>query len=194
LLRLIAGLIPASAGQVRVGGIDPATDRRGALAQLGILFQNPDHQIIFPTVTEELAFGLRQLGHKDAEARATRLLARWGRAKWANASISTLSQGQRQFLCLLAVLAMEPATILLDEPFSGLDLPMRARLGRELAGLPQRIVVITHDPAMLANYDRVVWLEQGQLRGDGSPAEVLPEYEALMAQLGGLDADADITP
>ena len=70
LLRLIAGLIAPTAGRVRVDGIDPAGDRTAVLSRLGILFQNPDHQILFPTVEEELAFGLLQQGRSEAEARA----------------------------------------------------------------------------------------------------------------------------
>ncbi|MDT8858414.1 ABC transporter ATP-binding protein [Paracoccaceae bacterium Fryx2] len=194
LLRLIAGLIPAATGSVLVDGIDPARDRKGILSRLGILFQNPDHQIIFPTVEEELAFGLRQQGRSDAEARALAraTLAAQGRSHWATASVASLSQGQRHFLCLLAVLAMEPATILLDEPFAGLDLPTQIRLGRALSALPQRLVTITHDPAALAGYDRVLWLEAGRIRADAAPAAVLPAFTAEMARLGDADADADL--
>ncbi|MFD1809408.1 ATP-binding cassette domain-containing protein [Gemmobacter lanyuensis] len=74
LLRLAAGLLPPTAGSVQVAGVDPAKDRRAMLRAVGILFQNPDHQIIFPTVEEELAFGLRQMGLPAAVARG-RVLA-----------------------------------------------------------------------------------------------------------------------
>lgn len=70
--RLLSGLVEPSNGTVRIDGLDPAKDRRAALSLVGILFQNPDHQIIFPTVVEELAFGLRQLGLDDPEAAAVR--------------------------------------------------------------------------------------------------------------------------
>src|SRR5690606_21103958 len=104
-------------GRVRVEGADPFADRKAALRNLGILFQNPDHQILFPTVEEELAFGLVQQGMSQAKAleRARRTLADEGRSHWAQAPVSTLSQGQRHYLCLLAVLLMQPRTILLDE-------------------------------------------------------------------------------
>ncbi|HEY6917728.1 MAG TPA: ATP-binding cassette domain-containing protein, partial [Tabrizicola sp.] len=97
LLRLIAGLIPPDLGSVRVDGADPFKDRKAALSALGILFQNPDHQILFPTVQEELAFGLTQQGmaQRDALARAKEMLAAEGRAHWAEVPVSTLSQGQR---------------------------------------------------------------------------------------------------
>ncbi|HEX9858097.1 MAG TPA: ABC transporter ATP-binding protein, partial [Paracoccaceae bacterium] len=197
LLRLLAGLITPTTGTVRVAGrvaaFDPARDRRAALAALGILFQNPDHQIIFPTVEEELAFGLRQQGHSDGQARrlAQATLAAHGRGHWAPVSVHSLSQGQRHYLCLMAVLAMEPATILLDEPFSGLDLPTQARLTRALHALPQRLITITHDPAMLADYDRVIWLDEGRLRHDGPARAVLAAFRAEMTRLGGMNADAD---
>lgn len=194
LLRLIAGLIAPDSGTVRVDGIDPFADRAAALSSLGILFQNPDHQILFPTVEEELAFGLAQQGLPQAEAlrKAHALLADEGRGHWAKAPVSTLSQGQRHYLCLLAVLLMQPRTILLDEPLAGLDLPTQARLARRFAGLPQRLVTITHDPATLAAADRVIWLEAGRIAADGPPAEVIPVFTAEMARIGARDADADL--
>lgn len=194
LLRLIAGLVAPSVGTVQLDGADPA-DRKAMLGRVGILFQNPDHQILFPTVAEELSFGLRQMGLTGAEssARVTAALAAEGRAHWANAPTATLSQGQKQWLCLMAILLMEPATILLDEPFAGLDLPMQARLARRLAALPQRIVTVSHDPAALRGADRVIWIEGGRIVADGAPAAILREFEAAMARLGADDADADLT-
>ncbi len=194
LLRLIAGLIAPSTGQVRVDGIDPANDRKGALAALGILFQNPDHQILFPTAEEELAFGLRQQGRTEGEALAAAraALASEGRAHWGPAPTSTLSQGQRHYLCLMSVLLMQPRTILLDEPFAGLDLPTQGRLTRRLAGLPQRLVTISHDPAAVAATDRVLWIEAGRIAADGPPEAVLPAFTAEMARIEERDADTDL--
>lgn len=193
LLRLIAGLVSPSRGVVRVDGIDPARDRKAMLARLGILFQNPDHQILMPTVTEELAFGLRQMGQSDAETVARAALSAEGRAHWADQPVSTLSHGQKQWLCLMSVLLMNPATILLDEPFAALDLPTEARLTRRLAALPQRLITISHAPAAVASCDRVIWLEGGRVRADGLAAPVLAEFTEAMARLGADDADADLS-
>lgn len=193
LLRLIAGLVSPSSGVVRVDGIDPARDRKAMLARLGILFQNPDHQILMPTVTEELAFGLRQMGQSDAETVARAALSAEGRAHWADQPVSTLSHGQKQWLCLMSVLLMNPATILLDEPFAALDLPTEARLTRRLAALPQRLITISHAPAAVASCDRVIWLEGGRVRADGPAAPVLAEFTEAMARLGADDADADLS-
>ena len=66
--RVLSGLVAADTGQVRLNGVDVAHDRRRAIGAVGILFQNPDHQIIFPTVEEEIAFGLLQMGQSKAEA------------------------------------------------------------------------------------------------------------------------------
>lgn len=194
LLRLIAGLIAPSQGTVEVEGMNPTGDRKAMLARLGILFQNPDHQIIFPTVLEELAFGLSQLGHPrpEAEDRARAVLAAHGRAHWAQARVETLSHGQKQVLCLMSVLAMQPATILLDEPFAALDLPTRARLHRIFDALPQRLVTITHDPDALEGVDRVLWLDEGRLLADGPAADILPLFRAEMARIGAADADTDL--
>lgn len=194
LARLMAGLIRPDAGTVRIDSVDVAGDRRAAIRTVGILFQNPDHQILFPTVEEELAFGLRQLGQAEAEARAAvaALLAAEGRSHWARAAVHTLSQGQRQYLCLLAVLAMAPEWILLDEPFAALDLPTQHRLRRRLEDLPQRLVVVSHDPEVLAGMERVIWLEAGRVRADGAAGPVLEAFRDEMRRLGEADADADL--
>ena len=194
LLRLLAGLIAPTSGTVRVGGIDPAKDRKAMLAHLGILFQNPDHQILFPTVAEELAFGLRQMGLPAPEvaSRVRATLAAEGRSHWHDAPCHHLSQGQRQYLCLLAILMMEPQTILLDEPFAGLDLPTQARLARRLAALPQRLITISHDPEAVAACDRVIWLEAGRILQDGPAGIVLAAFRTAMHDLGAQDADADL--
>lgn len=194
LLRLMAGLISPTAGTVKVEGTNPS-DRKAMLRHLGILFQNPDHMILFPTVIEELAFGLRQTGLSDAEAQARALacLTTEGRAHWANVPTSTLSQGQRHYLCLLSVLLMQPTTILLDEPFAALDLPTQSRLSRRLAALPQRLITISHDPAAASSADRILWLDGGHIRADGPPAVVMPAFTAEMARVGEVDADTDLT-
>lgn len=192
LLRLIAGMVAPSSGSVRVDGIDPARDRKTILARLGILFQNPDHQILMPTVAEELAFGLRQMGRAEAEGMARAALRAEGRGHWADQPVSTLSHGQKQWLCLMSVLLMNPATILLDEPFAALDLPTEARLTRRLAALPQRLITISHAPAAVAGCDRVIWLEGGRVLADGPAAPVLAAFTEAMARLGADDADADL--
>jgi len=70
--------------------------------------------------------------------------------------------------------------ILLDEPFAGLDIPTARTLGRYLEALDQRIVHIAHDPAMLTDCDRVIWLEDGEVALDGPPEQVLPTYRTAM--------------
>ena len=195
LARLIAGLEAPESGRVRIGGVDVAKDRKGAIRTVGILFQNPDHQIIFPTVDEEIAFGLRQLGQGKAEATegVRAILARFGKAHWAGAAIHPLSQGQKQLVCLMAILAMRPALIVLDEPLSGLDIPTRMQLMRYLDGVEAHLIHISHDPGVLAGYGRILWIDGGEIRADGAPGEVLRAFTAEMERLGGLDDIADLT-
>ncbi len=189
LLRLIAGLQAPDSGQVRVHGVDVMRERKATIGALGILFQNPDHQIIFPTVEEEIAFGLTQLGspRPEARTRARAVLEAHGRAEWAMRATQTLSQGQRHYLCLMAVLAMEPAVILLDEPFTGLDIPTTMQLNRTLDALAQQVVLVTHDPELLVHFDRVLWLDEGRLRADGAAGDVLPRFTEAMHQMGEAD-------
>ena len=183
--RLLCGLLAPSSGRVQVNGNDLVKHRAAALKTVGILFQNPDHQIIFPTVLEELSFGLTQQGQRKAEAmqNATKILQQFDRLDWAERTIATLSQGQRHLVCLLSVLAMAPPLLVLDEPFAGLDLPTKTYLQNLLYGLDQSVLHITHDLQALAEYERVIWLEKGQVAGDGLPKNIIPAFENAMAQV-----------
>jgi biotin transport system ATP-binding protein len=194
LARVIAGLVAPTSGTARVNGLDLVKDRKAALKQIGILFQNPDHQIIFPIVDEEIGFGLRQLGQsKDAAIKMTQdTLASFGKSHWAGTYINTLSQGQKHLVCLMAVTAMAPNAIILDEPFSGLDIPTKAQLNRYLSRYHGGLIHITHDPIDLADYDVVIWLEQGKLQQTGAAADVLPAYVARMNALGESDDISDL--
>lgn len=182
LARVMTGLLAADSGEVRVMGVDVAKDRRAAIRTIGILFQNPDHQIIFPTVGEELAFGPRQQGRSKAEAReaARAMLARFGKDHWDERSVETLSQGQKHLVCLMSVLMLEPRLIVLDEPFTGLDIPTTRALQRQLDALSPMLVHITHDVSALDGYERVIWIEGGAVHRDGPAVPVLEEYLQVM--------------
>ena len=191
LAKAISGLIRPEQGRILINGVDVLKDRKAALSAVGILFQNPDHQIIFPTVEEEISFGLRQLGRSksDAAEETSNLLANFGKSDWAKRPVSTLSQGQRHLVCLMSVLAMAPAVIILDEPFSGLDIPTTRALQKRLNQLDQTLIHITHDPSVIADYDRVIWIEAGKVIADGAPDTVLPDYLHVME---AEDADAHL--
>ncbi len=195
LARVIAGLQAIDGGAVRVDGVDVAHDRRGALGAVGILFQNPDHQIIFPTVGEELAFGLTQmgLGKQEVGNRVRKTLERFGKGEWHDAAIYQLSQGQRQLVCLMAILAMAPKVIILDEPFAGLDIPTAMHLTRVLEGTDAALVHITHDPRMITKYDHAVWIEVGAVEMQGPAAQVAKAFENAMQRLGERDDLTELT-
>ncbi|MFG1479863.1 ABC transporter ATP-binding protein [Xanthobacter sp. V4C-4] len=179
LLRLLNGLVLPDAGTVEVAGLDTRRHRRQLPAQVGFVFQNVDHQIIFPTVGEEIAFGpLEQgLSRSVATAIAERLLAAHGCSGWGDRAVEELSEGQKQLVCILAALACGPRLLLLDEPFSALDLPTRIALSERLAGLDQQVIMASHDLGLFAGFDRVVWLKAGRVAADGAPDEVIALYE-----------------
>ena len=195
LARLVCGLIKPTGGEVLINGSNVAKDRRAALGLVGIVFQNPDHQIIFPTVQEELSFGLTQSGLTQQEAadRALEVLEEFGRRSWAGRAIQTLSQGQRHLVCIMAVMAMRPSLIVLDEPFSGPDVPTVRQLHRQLNELPVSQLLITHDLQYLDRFERIIWLNRGRIRRNGPPAAVLSEFSAEIDKLSGLDALAGFT-
>jgi biotin transport system ATP-binding protein len=183
LFRLLCGLDLPQAGSVSIDGLDLHAARADHPGLVGLMFQNPDDQIIFPTVEEELALGLRpaSLSRQQAREQARALLARRGLAHWAERAVGSLSQGQRQQVCWLSLLIAAPRVLLLDEPFASLDLPGQARLARDIAQAPQQVLVSTHVLDHVRNFERVVWLESGTVRQDGPGAEVCAAYEADVA-------------
>lgn len=179
LARVLNGLLPVASGEVSVFGEDPARGPEHMSHTVGFIFQNPDHQLILPTVIEELTFGLVNQGHstRDAEKRAIELLDRYGHADWKERPVHSLSEGQKQLVCIFAVILMQPRVLVLDEPFSALDLPTRYRLLDLLHSLPQQIIMISHELDTLTDFDRIIWLEHGQVKDDGLPQDVLARYQ-----------------
>jgi len=194
LARVLSGLVVPDRGSVRVCGVDVAEDRKAAIRTVGILFQNPDHQIIFPTVEEELGFGLLQAGASKPEAarQVSGILAHFDKSHWAKAATHQLSQGQKQLVCLMAIIAMAPKVVILDEPFSGLDIPTRAQLTRYFDRINAALIHISHDPEALRGYERVIWLEEGRIKQDGAATPVLAEFTKHMTDLGGHDDISDL--
>ncbi|WP_461621613.1 ATP-binding cassette domain-containing protein [Bradyrhizobium sp. 23AC] len=115
------------------------------------------------------------------------LLERHGCTQCAERNVNEQSGGQKQLVCVLALLATEPSFLLMDEPFSCLDLPTRLLLYRRIMALPERAVMASHDFELLAEFDRIM-LDQGYIRLDGRPAEVLPAYRAHATIVGAGDS------
>ncbi len=180
--RLLNGLVVPSAGRVLVDGIDTRRDAKAARRKVGFVFQNPDHQIVMPIVAEDLAFGLkpRGLGKAEIAARVDAALARYDLAHLRDRPVHQLSGGEKQLIALSAVLVLEPAFLVMDEPTTLLDLRNRNRLAEAVAALPQPAVVVTHDLDFITGFDRVLMIEDGRLAADGPPAEVLPFYRERM--------------
>ena len=170
LLRAIAGLIPSTAGQIRLDGVDITdvpTHRRG----VGMVFQ--DEQL-FPhrDVAGNVAFGLRMqgLGTAARDARVAELLATVGLAGYEHRPVTELSGGEAKRVALARSLAPSPHALLLDEPLTGLDRELHDRLavevGRILRDAATTALLVTHDPAEAETVaDRTVTI--GELGGAG---------------------------
>ena len=183
LVRLINGLLLPKIGQVLVEGLDTAQDVAAVRRKVGFVFQNPDNQIVFPVVSEDIEFGLKQR-EPDAKRRTVRAqaaLERLGVGHLTERSVHTLSGGERQLVALAAVLATEPEILVFDEPTTQLDLRLRNRFERHLAGLPQPALVVSHDLALMRQMNRVLVIDQGRLVFDGAPVEALEWYVAHCA-------------
>tara|TARA_B100001175_G_scaffold281001_1_gene259111 strand:+ start:381 stop:1103 length:723 start_codon:yes stop_codon:yes gene_type:complete len=182
LLRILAGLQELNNGKVLIDGTEVAKKREEAVKKVGIIFQNPDHQIIFPTVGEELRFGLTQLGlnKNEADLKVITCLKQYGKVDWFERSISTLSQGQKHLVCLLSVLLMKPKVLLLDEPFTGIDIPTQLKLEHYLSSLKQTIIHVSHVPETFEKYQRLIWMDEGIVQADGIPKTVIKKYRDAM--------------
>ncbi|WP_210648984.1 sulfate/molybdate ABC transporter ATP-binding protein [Nocardioides sp. SYSU D00065] len=196
LLHALAGLVDAE-GHARLGGTDllalPVRERR-----VGLVFQG---QLLFPHLTalDNVAFGLRARGaaRAAADAVARDWLERFGIADLAGRRPRELSGGQAQRVAIARALATDPDVLLLDEPFTGLDvsvqMALRIELGRHLRDFAGIALLVTHDALdALTLADRVLVLDQGRVAQAGPPAEVAAEPRTPhVARLVGLNLVAD---
>ncbi len=168
LFHLMVGLLQPQSGTIEAFGAarDAERDFRDVRARTGLLFQDSDDQLFCPTVIEDVAFGPLNLGASGADARATaeRTLAELGLAGFEDRITHKLSGGQKRLVALATVLAMKPKVLLLDEPTNALDHETRARLTTILLGLPQAMVIVSHDTDFLGRIaTREVALNGGRL-------------------------------
>ncbi|WP_405135380.1 energy-coupling factor ABC transporter ATP-binding protein [Nocardia sp. NBC_01388] len=176
--RLLNGLQVPTEGKVRVDGLDTRKQGRAVRRQVGFVFQDPDVQIVMPTVAEDVAFGLKHHGLTKTEIpeRVSEVLAEYGLSEFRDHPAHLLSGGQKQLLAIAAVLSVRPRYVIFDEPTTLLDLRNKRRISQLLHELPQQIVVISHDLDLLADFDRVLVFDEGRLVEDGPPAQTIPRY------------------
>jgi biotin transport system ATP-binding protein len=181
--RLLNGLVVPSAGQVLVDGLDTRTQVRAVRRRVGFVFQDPDAQIVLPTVTEDVAYGLENQGVPPDEraVRVAEVLERYGLAGHADHPAHLLSGGQKQLLAIAGVLVMRPARIVFDEPTTLLDLVNARRVAALIAGLEQQVVVVTHQLDLLDGFVGVVVDERGGVDEHAAPGPAVAAYRSLMA-------------
>jgi biotin transport system ATP-binding protein len=181
--RLLNGLVVPTEGRVLVDGLDTRTSLRAVRRRVGFVFQDPDAQIVHPTVAEDVAYGLENQGVPPGEraVRVAEVLERYGLAGHADHPAHLLSGGQKQLLAIAGVLVMRPARIVFDEPTTLLDLVNTRRVAELIAGLDQQVVVVTHQLDLLDGFDRVLVVDRGRVVEDGAPGPAVAAYRALMA-------------
>jgi biotin transport system ATP-binding protein len=181
--RLLNGLVVPTEGRVLVDGLDTRTSLRAVRRRVGFVFQDPDAQIVHPTVAEDVAYGLENQGVPPGEraVRVADVLERYGLAGHADHPAHLLSGGQKQLLAIAGVLVMRPARIVFDEPTTLLDLVNTRRVAGLIAGLDQQVVVVTHQLDLLDGFDRVLVVDRGRVVEDGAPGPAVAAYRALMA-------------
>jgi biotin transport system ATP-binding protein len=135
-------------------------------------------------VQEELALGLQALGQSRREALANTQawLAQRGLSHWCERAIGSLSQGQRQHVCWLAMLLAANPVMLLDEPYASLDLPSQMRLRQEIDQSPHQVLVSTHALEHVRHFERVIWLDAQGVHLDGPGHEVCDAYRTHTLQ------------
>ncbi|MCX8453922.1 energy-coupling factor ABC transporter ATP-binding protein [Paenarthrobacter ureafaciens] len=183
LLRLVNGLVEPSQGSVVVHGHNTVHDVRKVRANVGFVFTDPLSQLVMPTGREDVELSLRRSikNRQERASRAESVLERFGILHLADQSIYELSGGERQLLALAAVLAVDPAVLVLDEPSTLLDLRNRELLRRTISGLEQQVIMSTHDLDLAADMDRVLVVEAGRIVFDGGPSAAVTHYRALCA-------------
>jgi cobalt/nickel transport system ATP-binding protein len=164
-LHIIMGLLSASSGTVRIFGKPAETEQdfRGVRQKVGFLFQNADDQLFSPTVLEDVAFGLLNLGKKPREAREMSLktLKDLNLEGFEERVTHRLSGGEKKLVALATVLVMKPDVLLLDEPTTGLDEDTSKSIIDILNGLGISYVIVSHEYDFLARTTRDIYSMQG---------------------------------
>jgi energy-coupling factor transporter ATPase len=200
LARILAALeVPGSAARVEVCGHDLSDQagRRAARRQAGILFQDPESQVVGATVEEDVAFGLENLGlpAEEIAARVDEMLERFGLADLREREPHLLSGGQKQRTALAGVLAVPRRLIVLDEPTAMLDTAGRDEVLRAVSRLREQgltVIAVTQEMDEVPEARRAVVLEAGRVVFDGSPHELFAESD-LPARLGlGVPTAAEV--
>jgi len=182
LARTLNGLVVPQKGDVLVDGFSARKKGPDVRRLVGYVFQNPEHQIVMPTVEEDLAFGLENMNLPKAEirARVDTMLAAHRFSDRRNSAAHLLSGGEQKLLTLLSVLIMEPRYIIFDEPMNSLDRRARRRLSMMMDVLEQSVITITHDLDLVADYDRAILIHDGAVAADGAPGDVIRHYFAMV--------------
>lgn len=212
LLGLFNGLTHPDEGIVRVNGVDtletPSRGSKGASSRagsqgafegVGMLFAQPEAQLIMPTVAEDIDLSLRRAAAVEGSAlsgeqrreRIRELLRERGLERLEDQSVFTLSGGEKQLVALTSVLAARPQILLLDEPTTLLDLRNRARLLKHLESLDQMLVLSTHDLDLAASCDEAVIIHDGRLLAQGDAVQLVQQYRTWCAE-GFPNEGADI--
>lgn len=193
LVQHLNGLILPTSGQITVDGMDLAdknTDKRAIRRRVGLVFQYPENQLFEETVAKDIAFGPKNLGLDETEIdRRVRTAMRrvaLDYDKLSQRSVFELSGGQMRRVAIAGVLAMEPQTLVLDEPCAGLDPKGREEILGLISDLHREsgatIVMVSHsmdDVAAMA--ERVIVMNHGKVAMDGAPREVFSRGEELRA-------------
>jgi len=186
LVRHLNALITPQSGEVEIDGLSCRKSKNHAQIRrvVGMVFQNPDNQIVGMTVEEDVAFGPGNLNLKGAEIRqrVTNSLQMVGMAGFEKRSPFDLSGGEKQLLALAGLLALNPRYIVLDETTSSLDPGAKVRVHDMVKTLQAQgiaIIQVTHNMEEAARAERVVLMKDGEIISDGCPAEVLTDVDRL---------------
>lgn len=193
LAKLLNGLYKPASGEVLVDGISTSSEERELeiKRRVGMVFQNPDNQLVASIVEEDVAFGPENLGFSPEEIRkrVDAALESVGMSEYARSTPHRLSGGQKQRIAIAGILAMTPECIVLDEPTAMLDPRGRAEIISTIERLNREkgitVVLITHFMEEAENADRAVVMDDGKIIADATPKEVFSD--AKMLRRAGLD-------
>lgn len=189
LAKLINGIYTPTEGTLLVEGIDTRNEEQiwEVRRTAGMVFQNPDNQIIANVVEEDVGFGPENMGIPTEEilVRVDKALEAVGMTAFREASPNRLSGGQKQRVAIAGVLAMKPDCIVLDEPTAMLDPNGRKEVIKTIHELNKKenitILLITHYMEEAVDADRIIVMNDGQMAMDGTPAEIFSRIEELKA-------------